>query len=94
MTLTKATAFLRQPSTVLGLSALLGTLTAVLTAQLTWQGAIPAIVGALAAIALPDDAGAQAALKDAAAAVIQARRTARCDAEDAAAAPHPAAPGS
>ena len=72
MAVTKVAAFVRQPSTVLGLSALIGTLTAVLTAQLTWQSAVPAIAGALAAIALPDNNGAQAAIKNAAAAVVTA----------------------
>jgi hypothetical protein len=68
----KVAAFLRQPSTVLGLSALIGALTALLTGQLGWQGAVPAIAGALAAIALPDNAGAQAAIKDAASAAVRA----------------------
>ena len=71
-----AVAFLRQPSTVLGCSALVGTLAALATGQLTWQGAVPALAGALAAIALPDNSGAQAAIKDAAAAAIAAEQAA------------------
>lgn len=66
--------YLRQPSTVLGLSALIGTLTALLTGQISWQAAIPAIAGALAAIALPDNAGAQIAIKDAASAAVRAEQ--------------------
>ena len=66
--------YLRQPSTVLGFSALVGTLTALLTAQISWQAAIPAIAGALAAIVLPDNAGAQVAIKDAASAAVRAEQ--------------------
>lgn len=65
---------LRQPSTVLGLSALIGALTAMITGQISWQGAVPAIAGALAAIALPDNVGAQAAIKDAADAAVRAEQ--------------------
>ena len=64
--------FIRQPSTVLGLSALVGTLTAFLTGEITWQGAVPAIAGAIAAVVLPDNSGAQAAIKDAATAIVAA----------------------
>ena len=74
MNVDKVAAFMRQPSTVLGISALVGTLTAVLTAQLTLQNAVPAIAGALAAIALPDNPRAQAAIKDGAAAVVTAEQ--------------------
>ena len=70
MKVNKVAAFMRQPSTVLGFSALIGTLTAVLTGQLTWQNAVPAIAGACAAIALPDNPHAQIAIKDGAAAVV------------------------
>ena len=75
MNTTKVAAFMRQPSTVLGVSTLVGTLTAVLTAQLTWQNAVPAIAGALAAIVLPDNPSAQVAIKDGAAAVLAAEQT-------------------
>lgn len=74
MNATKTVAFLRQPSTVLGLSALIGALTALVTGQLNWQGAVPAVAGALAAILLPDNAGAQTAIKDAAVAVVAAEQ--------------------
>jgi hypothetical protein len=76
MSNTKITEFLRQPSTVLGFSALIGTFTASLTGQLTWQSAVPAIAGALAAILLPDNGGAQVAIKEAAAAAVVAEQAA------------------
>lgn len=68
----KVAAFLRQPTTVLGLSALAGTASALLTGAMTWQGAIPAVAGAIAAIALPDNTGAQTAVRGAAAAAVEA----------------------
>jgi hypothetical protein len=76
MITTKTIAFIRQPSTVLGLSALVGALTALLTGEITWQNAAPAIAGALAAIALPDNSGARSAIKDATVAVIAAEQAA------------------
>lgn len=76
MVIKRATAFARQPSTVLGLSTLVGALTAVLTGEITWQGAVPAIAGALAAIMLPDNSGAQVAIRNAAAAVVVAEQAA------------------
>jgi hypothetical protein len=75
MTMIKAAAFMRQPSTVLGVSTLIGTLTAVLTTQITWQNAVPAVAGALAAIALPDNPRAQVAIKDGTEAVVTAEQT-------------------
>ncbi len=75
MNVTKVAAFMRQPSTVLGFSALIGTATAILTGQLTWQNAVPAIAGAFAAIALPDNPRAQIAIKDGAAAVVTTEQT-------------------
>lgn len=74
MVINKAASFVRQPSTVLGLSALIGTFTAFLTGQLTWQGAVPAIAGALAAVLLPDNSSAQAAVKEATAAIVLAEQ--------------------
>jgi hypothetical protein len=53
-------AWLRQPTSVAGISTLLGTLSALVTQQVTWAQAMPLIVGGLASIALPDDAGARA----------------------------------
>ncbi len=83
MNTAKIAALMRQPSTVVGVSTLVGTLTAVLTAQLTWQNAVPAIAGSVAAIALPDNPRAQVAVKDAAAAVIMAEQTVSKSAKEA-----------
>lgn len=74
MTLKTLVAAMRQPSTVLGVSTLIGTLTALLTDQITWEGALPAIAGGIAAIALPDNGTAQVAIKDATMAVIAAEQ--------------------
>jgi hypothetical protein len=52
-------AWLRQPSSVAGISALLGTLTALVSHQLGWVQALPLFAGALTAIALPDNAVAK-----------------------------------
>ena len=53
-------AWLRQPTSVAGISTLLGTLSALVTQQVTWAQAMPLIVGGLASIALPDNASARA----------------------------------
>ena len=53
-------AWLRQPTSVAGISALLGTLLALVNQQLVWAQALPLIAGALISIALPDNAGAKA----------------------------------
>jgi len=84
MNTAKIAALMRQPSTVVGISTLVGTLTAVLTAQLTWQNAVPAIAGSVAAIALPDNPRAQVAIKDAAAAVMMVDQTVTHSAKEAA----------
>jgi hypothetical protein len=52
-------AWLRQPTSVAGISALFGTLLALVNQQLNWAQALPLIAGALTSIALPDDAGAK-----------------------------------
>lgn len=72
MVMSKAAAFMRQPSTVLGVSTLIGTLTAFLTGEISWQGMIPALAGSLAAIALPDNSNAQVAIEGAAKAIVVA----------------------
>jgi uncharacterized membrane protein YfcA len=53
-------AWLRQPTSVAGISALFGTLLALASQQLDWAQAVPLIAGALISIALPDNAGAKA----------------------------------
>lgn len=47
--------FLGQPTTVAGLATLTGTLHAALTGTLTWNAAVPLLVGAAVAILLPDN---------------------------------------
>lgn len=76
MIMGKAAAFMRQPSTVLGVSTLIGTLAAFLTGEVSWQGMIPALAGSFAAIVLPDNSNAQAAIKNAATAIIVAEEAA------------------
>lgn len=62
--------WLRQPTSVAGLAAAFGALTALLTGELTWQQAVPVLAGALASIALPDDAAARGEAANIAAAAI------------------------
>jgi hypothetical protein len=52
--------WLRQPTTVAGLSAAFGTFTALLGHQVTWAQAIPLLAGAAVSIALPDNSIAKA----------------------------------
>ncbi len=47
--------FFGQPTTVAGLATLCGTVEAVLTGHLTWQAAVPLVVGALVSVVLPDN---------------------------------------
>jgi hypothetical protein len=47
--------WLKQPTSVAGLAALLGTLSALLSHQLTWVQAGPLVLGAIASVALPDN---------------------------------------
>lgn len=47
----------RQPTTIAGISAVLGTLSALVAHQVTWPQAVPLLVGAVVSIILPDHAG-------------------------------------
>lgn len=58
MTSAKVVAFMRQPSTVLGIATALGTLSSILTGQITLMGAIPPLVGAAFAIVIRDNTAA------------------------------------
>ena len=51
----KLNKFLGQPTTIAGLATLCGTGEAILTGHLTWQAAIPLVVGALVGIVVPDN---------------------------------------
>jgi hypothetical protein len=53
--------WLRQPTTVAGISALFGTLLGVFTHQIGWGQALPLLAGAATSIILPDNSGAKAA---------------------------------
>ena len=66
MTLSSITAWLRQGTTILGIATLIGLAAAVIAKQVTYAEAIPAAVGAVVAIALPQRTDAQAAAKQAA----------------------------
>lgn len=55
MTTNQVAAFLRQPSTVLGIATVLGTISSILTGQMTLMGAIPPLVGAAYAIIVRDN---------------------------------------
>ena len=57
--MTKLGAWARQPTTVAGLSALLGTVCALFLRQITWPAAIPLLVGAATSMVLQDNAGAK-----------------------------------
>jgi hypothetical protein len=53
--------WLQQPTSVAGISAIAGTISAVSLHQLTLAGAVPLIAAALVSIVLPDNTGAKAA---------------------------------
>ena len=50
----------QQPTSVAGLAAILGTLSGLLTRQISFMQALPIFVGALASIAIPDNTRAKA----------------------------------
>ena len=58
--MTKVLLWLRQPTSVAGLSALVGIFSALVLHQIDFVQAAPLLAGALASIALPDNAGAKA----------------------------------
>jgi hypothetical protein len=51
----KLSTWLRQPTTVAGISALLGTLVAVLLGQVSLVAAVPLVAGAAVSMVLPDN---------------------------------------
>lgn len=63
VTVARCAPWLRQTSTILGISTLLGVLISVATGELTWQLALPLAVGALVSMLLPEhpEAGGLAA---------------------------------
>ena len=60
----------REPTSVAGFATILGTLTAMVSHQLSWAQAIPLLVGAVVSIALPDNTGARAGAVALASAVV------------------------
>ncbi len=66
--------WLKQPTTVAGLSALSGTAVALLGAQLSWQASLPVLVGAVVGIVLPDNSGAKVAIQHLVSDAIQAEQ--------------------
>ncbi len=55
----KLSAWLRQPTTVAGISALLGTAVAVVLGQMSFAAAIPLLTGAAVSMVLPDNSVAR-----------------------------------
>ena len=53
-------AWVQQPSTVAGLSAAVGTISALATGQITWPQAMPLLAGSIVSILLPDNNAAKA----------------------------------
>ncbi len=66
----KIRAWTREPSSVAGFATMLGTLTAVLSHQLSWSQAIPLLVGSAVSIFLPDNTRAKAGAMALAGAVV------------------------
>jgi hypothetical protein len=64
------TAWLRQPTSVAGISALLGTVTAMVMHQIGLVQAVPLIAGALVSIVLPDNTRAQREAESLAATIV------------------------
>ena len=60
----------REPTSVAGFATVFGTLTALLSQQLTWEQAIPLFVGAVVSLALPDNTGARSGAVALASAVV------------------------
>ena len=52
-------AWLRQPTTIAGVSALIATLSALLIKQIAWPQAIPILVGSAVSMLLPDNTDAR-----------------------------------
>jgi hypothetical protein len=59
MEMDKLKSWLRQPTTVAGISALLGTAVAVLLGQMSGVAAVPLVAGAAVSMILPDNSAAK-----------------------------------
>jgi len=60
----KLRAWWRQPTTVAGISALVGTTVALVLKQMSLAAAMPLLTGAIVSIVLPDNAGATKQAED------------------------------
>jgi len=59
MMLLKVLNWLKQPTSVAGISALSGIFAALMTRQITWAQALPLLAGAVTSIVLPDNSAAR-----------------------------------
>ncbi len=64
-------AWILQPSSVAGISALFGTVFAVLTHQMSWAQALPVLAGGAVAVVLPDNSVVKADAQSLAADVVK-----------------------
>jgi hypothetical protein len=63
-------AWVQQPTSVAGLAAVFGTLSAVLSHQISWAQAGPLLAGGIMSVALPDNSGAKTSVEAAAGAIV------------------------
>lgn len=69
--LNSVAAWLRQTSTIVGIASICGAVSALATSQITWPAAVPIIVGAVVAMALPGHSDVSSAVAKVAADVAQ-----------------------
>ncbi len=71
--------FLRQPTTIAGISGLVTTFVAVTTHQMDIGAAVPIVAGSITAILMPDNTGAKTAVQSLATDVVKQVQTAKID---------------
>ena len=59
LTLGALRVWVRQPTTVAGISTVAGTGMGILSGTVTWQAAVPIVLGGIVAMVLPDNSGAR-----------------------------------
>jgi hypothetical protein len=64
--------FIRQPTTVGGIATILGVASAWLIGSMSWQAAIPSVIGAVVAILIPDNTSVEHDAEAIAKAAVQA----------------------
>ena len=67
--------WVKQPTTVAGISAAIATVSALLLKQLNWVQAVPLLTGALTSMILPDNVGAQKQAEEIATEMVPKLRT-------------------